>query len=50
MLTAVLVTIYAFWVVTPCGLVNVSDVSKYQYVFLFRVKQSKRSLLSARQP
>jgi hypothetical protein len=43
-------TIYVFWIVAPCGLVNVSDVSKYHYVFLFRGKQSKKSLLSTRQP
>jgi hypothetical protein len=40
MLTAILMTIYVFWVFAPCGLVNVSDVSKYHYTFLFRVKQS----------
>jgi hypothetical protein len=43
-------TIYVFWVVAPCGLVNVSDVSKYHYAFLSRVNQSKKSLLSTRQP
>jgi hypothetical protein len=50
MLTAVFVMIYVFWVVVPCGLVNVSDVLKYHYVFLFMITQSKKSLLSARQP
>jgi hypothetical protein len=50
MLTTILMTIYVFWVVAPCGLVNVSDASKYHYVFLFRVKESNKSLLSARQP
>ena len=39
-LTAILITIYVFRVVSPCGMVNVYVVFMYYYAFLFRVKQS----------